>query len=375
MVQKRDYYEVLGVPRDADEAQIKKAYRRLAMKFHPDRNAGQEQAAERFKEVQEAYDVLSDAQRRGVYDQFGHAAGDAGAAGFQQAGGINDIFESVFGDILGETRQRARRGADLQCEMELSLEEAVAGTTRDVDIPRHVTCHTCGGSGAKKGSSPSSCTACGGQGQVRMQQGFFSVQQTCPHCRGRGKTIRDPCPNCHGQGRVRDVKTVTVRIPAGVDNGVRIRLAGEGESGPGGASANGSLFVHIRVREHPLFSREGENLHCEMPIGIVLATLGGECEVPTLDGRVKLKIPPETQTGKVFRLHNKGVRSLRGNGKGDLFCHVCVETPVRLSQEQKALLRQFEESLHGSGKKHSPQSHSWIDRVRSFFEGMSGGTH
>jgi molecular chaperone DnaJ len=372
---KRDYYEVLGVSRDVNEADLKKAYRRLAMKHHPDRNADNAESEDKFKEAKEAYDVLSNAQKRAAYDQFGHAGVDpsAGMGGGGFGGGdFGDIFGDVFGDIFGGARRRgggprAHRGADLRYNLELSLEEAVAGTTVDIRVPTLVNCETCDGSGAKKGTTATTCTTCGGVGQVRMQQGFFSVQQTCPNCRGQGKTISDPCPDCRGQGRVQKHKTLSVKVPAGVDNGDRIRLGGEGEAGELGGPS-GDLYVQIQVRPHPIFRREENDLLCEMPISIGAAALGGELEVPSLNGRMKLKIPAETQSGKVFRMRGKGVKSVRGGITGDLLCRVHVETPVNLSSKQKELLREFEESIQGGGIKHSPQSESWMDRVKSFFD-------
>ncbi len=337
---KRDYYEVLGVSRDVNEADLKKAYRRLAMKHHPDRNQDNAESEARFKEAKEAHDVLSDAQKRAAYDQFGHAGVDpsagAGAGGF---GGdpFGDIFGDVFGDIFGGGRRggsRVQRGSDLRYNLELSLEDAVAGTSVNIRVPTLVNCETCAGSGAKKGTGATTCTTCGGVGQVRMQQGFFSVQQTCPNCRGQGKTISDPCTDCHGQGRTQKHKTLSVKVPAGVDNGDRIRLAGEGEAGEQGGPS-GDLYVQIQVKPHPIFRREENDLMCEMPISIGTATLGGELEVPTLRGRLKLKIPAETQSGKVFRMRGKGVRSVRGGAAGDLLCRVSVETPVNLNSRQK----------------------------------------
>ncbi|MEX2524187.1 MAG: molecular chaperone DnaJ [Gammaproteobacteria bacterium] len=376
MADKRDYYDVLGVSRNASDSEIKKAYRRLAMKYHPDRNPDDQDAVDKFKEVQTAYDVLSDERKRSAYDQFGHAGVDGGAGGFGGGGfgggGLGDIFDSVFGDIFGGGRggERVFRGADLRYDLELSLEEAVAGTTIKIRIPRHVHCHVCNGSGAKKGSSPVNCPTCDGMGQVRMQQGFFSVQQTCPQCRGKGKIVNDPCGTCHGDGRVRENKTVSVKIPPGVDSGDRIRLNGEGEAGENGGP-EGDLYVHIRVREHPIFTRDGTDLHCDVPISIATAALGGELEVPTLDGKVKLKVPAETQSGKLFRLRGKGVRSVRNSSKGDLICRVVVETPVKLNKKQKELLKEFEESMNENSAKHSPRASSWLDGVKKFFEEMT----
>ena len=371
---KRDYYEVLGVKRDVNEVELKKAYRRLAMKYHPDRNADNPEAEEKFKECKEAYDVLSDPQKRSAYDQFGHAGVDpsqgAGGGGF--SGDFGDIFGDVFGDIFGGGRRggrsRAYRGSDLRYNLELSLEEAVFGTEVTIQVPTLVNCESCGGSGAKKGSSPSTCTTCGGVGQVRMQQGFFSVQQTCPNCRGQGKVISDPCGACHGQGRVQKQKSLSVKIPPGVDNGDRVRLSGEGEAGENGGPS-GDLYVQVHVKPHPIFHRDGNDLLCEMPISIGVAALGGELEVPTLDGRVKLKVPPETQSGKLFRLRGKGVKPVRGGPQGDLLCRVQVETPVKLSAKQKELLREFENSIQKHDK-HSPQNTSWMDKVKSFFDDL-----
>ena len=379
MADKRDYYEVLGVSKNADDAELKKAYRRLAMKYHPDRNSGDDEAEHKFKEAKEAYDVLSNSQKRAAYDQFGHAGVDASAGGGGHGGfggaGFGDIFDSVFGDIFGAAAgrggERVYRGADLRYNLELSLEDAVAGTTVKIRVPKMVACESCNGSGAKKGSSPVKCPTCDGMGQVRMQQGFFSVQQTCPQCRGQGKIIKDPCASCHGQGRVRDSKTISVKVPEGVDNGDRIRLSGEGEAGEQ-SGPPGDLYVHINVKPHPIFERDGTDLYCDVPISFPTAALGGELEVPTLDGKVKLKIPPETQSGKMFRLRSKGVRSVRSSHKGDLLCRVVVETPVKLSSKQKDLLRQFEDEMTSGGTKHSPQAHAWLDGVKKFFDSMTG---
>lgn len=377
---KRDYYEILGVQKNASDAELKKAYKRLAMKFHPDRNQDNKEESEvKFKEVKEAYDILSDAQKRAAYDQFGHAGVNQSAGMGGGGGGANfsDIFGDVFGDIFGGRQggpgghggQRVYRGADLRYNLELDLEEAVRGTTVSIRVPTYVSCDECGGSGAKKGTSPVTCTTCGGHGQVRMQQGFFSLQQTCPRCQGNGKMISDPCGKCHGQGRVEKNKTLSVKVPPGVDNGDRIRLSGEGEAGENGGPS-GDLYVQVAVREHKIFQRDANDLYCEVPIAITAAALGGELDVPTLDGRVKLKIPAETQTGKMFRLRGKGVKSVRGSTTGDLMCKVVIETPVNLTKRQKELLDEFEKSLSEDKVNHSPKASTWLDGVKKFFEDM-----
>jgi len=375
MSSKRDYYEVLGVAKNATEAELKKAYRRLAMKYHPDRNPDNAEAENNFKDAKEAYDILSDERKRSAYDQFGHAGVDASVGGGRGAGpgGIGDIFDSVFGDIFGGGRaggERVFRGADLRYDLDLSLEEAVNGTTPRIRVPRLVACEPCHGSGAKPGSSPVTCPTCNGVGQVRMQQGFFSIQQTCPQCRDGGKIINDPCSSCSGHGRVRENKTISVKVPPGVDTGDRIRLTGEGEAGEKGGPA-GDLYVHVIVKEHPIFTRDGSNLHCDVPISFTMAALGGEIEVPTLDGKVSLKIPAETQSSKLFRLRGKGVRSVRASSKGDLICQVVVETPVNLNKQQKELLQELERSMEEDNKKHSPRARSWLDGVKQFFENMA----
>ena len=371
---KRDFYEVLGVSKDAKGDELKKAYRRLAMKYHPDRNPDDAKAEEQFKEAKEAYDVLSDERRRAAYDQFGHAglgqSAGAGGAGFGGAG-FSDIFDEVFGDIFGGRgrAERAYRGADLRYGLEITLEEAVFGTTTSIRIPAKRDCDACEGSGVTPGSSPSSCPTCDGAGQVRMQQGFFSIQQTCPRCHGRGNIVTDPCRSCSGQGWVREQKTLSVKIPPGVDNGDRVRLSGEGERGERGGPP-GDLYVEVAVKEHPIFMREGTHLHCEVPISFATAALGGELEVPTLDGRVNLKVPEETQSGGQFRLRGKGVRSVRGGPPGDLICRVRIETPVNLSKKQRELLEAFDESVRSSKRTHDPQASGWLDSVKKFFEDL-----
>ena len=373
---KRDYYTVLGVERNASEEDLKKAYRRLAMKYHPDRNPDDKEAEASFKEVKEAYEVLSNAQKRAAYDQFGHAgidpsaAAGAGAGGFHAgAGGFADIFGDVFGDIFGGGRRGhagPQRGSDLRYTLDLSLEDAIKGTEIKIRVPTYDTCDVCQGSGAKPGTSPVTCQTCGGHGQVRMQQGFFSVQQTCPNCHGSGTTISDPCHKCHGQGRVETTKTLSVKVPAGVDDGDQIRLAGEGEAGEKGGPA-GDLYVQMRLKKHPVFHREEDDLYCEMPVSFITAALGGELTVPTMDGKASIKIPAGTQSEKLFRLKGKGVRNVRSGHVGDLYCRVSVETPVNLSTRQKELLNELNESLLEGGAKHSPRQESWMDKIKAIF--------
>lgn len=376
---KRDFYEVLGLSKTADEKEIKRAYKRLAMKYHPDRNQGDKESESKFKEIKEAYEILSDAQKRAAYDQYGHAAFEQGGFGGQGGGGFGggadfgDIFGDVFGDIFGGSRrqQRAARGSDLQYNMDLTLEEAVRGVAKEIRIPTLETCDKCHGSGAKEGTSAETCSTCHGAGQVHLRQGFFTVQQACPTCHGRGKVIKEPCSKCHGDGRVERSKTLSVKIPAGVDTGDRIRLSGEGEAGENGAPA-GDLYVQVHVRQHHIFERDGNNLYCEVPINFAIAALGGEIEVPTLDGRVKLKIPAETQTGKMFRMKGKGVKSVRSSSIGDLMCRVVVETPVKLNEKQKELMQQLGESFGGkSGEKNTPRSKSFLDGVKKFFDDLT----
>ena len=373
---KRDYYEVLGVNRDVDDADLKKAYRKLAMKFHPDRNPGDKESEEKFKEVKEAYEILSEADKRAAYDQYGHAGVDPsmgagrGAQGFD---GFADAFSDIFGDIFGGGGARAGgrsnvyRGADLRYNLEISLEEAARGAEKTIRIPTQENCDTCGGSGAKPGSEAKPCPTCGGAGQVRMQQGFFSIQQTCPKCHGSGIYIPDPCSSCHGTGRVKKQKTLEVKIPAGIDDGMRLRHGGHGEPGINGGPA-GDLYVEIHIRPHSVFQRNGDDLHCEMPISFVTAALGGEIEIPTLDGMARIKIPTETQTGKVFRLRGKGIQNVRTHAHGDLMCHVVVETPVKLTDRQKELLEEFNTIAMENEDKHNPKAKSWMDKVKDFFQ-------
>jgi molecular chaperone DnaJ len=368
---KRDYYKVLDVPRTATEAELKKAYRRLAMKFHPDRNPGDQDSEEKFKEAKEAYEVLTDAEKRAIYDQHGHEGLSGRGPGGFGPDAFNDIFGDVFGDIFGGGRRGGRsqvyRGADLRYDLELDLEQAVFGHSASVEFTTLGECEPCNGSGAAPGSKSAPCETCKGVGQVRMQQGFFAVQQTCPRCKGRGQVINQPCDSCLGQGRIRKKKTLAVKVPEGVDNGDRIRLSGEGEAGRNGGPP-GDLYVEIRVREHPIFERDGSHLSCEVPISFVTATLGGTVEVPTLDGSVELKVPAESQSGRVFRLREKGVKPVRGGPTGDLFCRVMIETPVNLTEEQRELLLKFDRTMQSSSRNHSPRERSWLDGVKRFFE-------
>lgn len=374
---KQCYYEILSVQKNCSDGELKKSYRRMAMKFHPDRNPDNEEAEHKFKEVKEAYEILSDSQKRAAYDQFGHAGVDPSRGGGGHAGagfgGFGDIFEDIFGGgrRQGGGANAAYRGSDLQYNLELTLEEAVFGTTVDIRIPTKQTCTTCDGSGAKEGSQPEACSTCHGQGQVRIQQGFFSVQQTCPHCHGAGTIISDPCGDCHGEGRIEEKKTLEVKIPEGVDSGDRIRLSGEGEAGVNGGPA-GDLYVQMHLKAHDLFTRDGDDLHCLVPVRFTLAALGGTLKVPTLEGEVNLKVPAETQTGKVFRLRGKGVKSVRSNMKGDLLCRIDVETPINLTSKQKKLLEQFAVALAKGGEKHSPQQHGWGNKAKLFFENVKG---
>ena len=373
---KKDYYEVLGVNRDASDDEIKKAYRKLAMKYHPDRNPDNPKAEEHFKEAKEAYETLSDGQKRAAYDQYGHAAFEAGGMGggspFGAGAGAQGFdFSDIFGDIFGGGRggggrSNVHRGADLRYNLEITLEQAARGTETQIRVPTMAECDTCHGSGAKPGTSPTTCGTCHGQGQVRMQQGFFSIQQTCPRCHGSGKQITSPCGSCGGAGRVKQHKTLSVKIPPGVDNDDRIRLSGEGEHGVNGGPA-GDLYVVIHLKPHSVFQRDHNDLHCEMPISFATAALGGEIDIPTLDGSARIKIPPETQSGKQFRLRGKGIKGVRSPTFGDLHCHVVVETPVNLTERQKELLRELEQTSRADHERHSPRAKSWMDKVKEFF--------
>ena len=376
---KRDFYEILGVAKNASEEEIKKSYRKLAMKYHPDRNPDSKESEEKFKEVKEAYEMLTNPEKREAYDRYGHAGvdpnmgGGGGGGGFGQ-GGFADSFGDIFGDIFGGGAGRGRgagpqvyRGADLRYNLEITLEQAAHGFDTTIRVPSWDKCETCHGSGAKPGTSPTTCGTCAGHGQVRMQQGFFSIQQTCPKCHGTGKVITDPCTPCGGQGRIKRNKTLEVKIPAGIDNGMRIRSSGNGEPGTNGGPA-GDRYVEVHIKPHAVFQREGDDLHCEMPISFVKATLGGEIEVPTLSGKVSFTIPEGTQSGKTFRLKAKGIKGVRSGYAGDLFCHVAVETPVKLTEKQKDLLREFDRLTVEGGAKHSPQSKGWMDKVKDFFE-------
>jgi molecular chaperone DnaJ len=374
---KRDFYEILGVAKTASEDEIKKSYRKLAMKYHPDRNPDNKEAEEKFKEVKEAYEMLTNPEKREAYDRYGHAGVDPNSGmggGFGGgAGGFSDAFGDIFGDIFGGGRggrgsgPQVYRGADLRYNLEITLEQAAAGFDTTIRVPSWDKCDTCHGSGAKPGTQPVTCSTCAGHGQVRMQQGFFSIQQTCPKCHGSGKIIPEPCAACGGAGRIKRNKTLEVKIPAGIDNGMRIRSSGNGEPGTNGGPP-GDLYVEIHIKPHEVFQREGDDLHCEMPISFSKAALGGEIEVPTLAGKVSFTIPEGTQTGKTFRLKGKGVKGVRSGYAGDLFCHVLVETPVKLTDKQKDLLKEFERLTKEGGAKHSPQSKGWMDKVKDFFE-------
>ena len=370
---KRDYYDVLGINRDASDDEIKKAYRRLAMKWHPDRNPDNPKAEEHFKEAKEAYEILSDAQKRGAYDRFGHAGVDqaaaAAGAGAGFGGGFGDIFGDIFGEIFGGGRggrSTVYRGADLRYNLEITLEQAAHGFETKIRVPTLAECGTCHGSGAKPGTQPQTCPTCHGAGQVRVSQGPFSIAQTCPRCRGAGRVISSPCAQCGGAGRIKQHKTLQVRIPAGVDEGDRVRLSGEGEPGVNGGPP-GDLYVQVHIKAHPVFTRDQDDLHCEMPVSFATAALGGDIDIPTLDGSARIKVPAETQSGKTFRLRGKGIHGVRSQARGDLYCHVVVETPVNLTERQRELLREFEAISQSDSALHNPRSKSWFDKVKEFF--------
>ncbi|TAL21733.1 MAG: molecular chaperone DnaJ [Aquabacterium sp.] len=378
---KRDYYEVLGVAKNASEEDIKKAYRKLAMKYHPDRNQGDEakKAEEHFKEAKEAYEMLSDAQKRAAYDQYGHAGVDPNMGGGRSGGGpegyggFAEAFGDIFGDIFGGAGGRGRggqqvyRGSDLSYAMEITLEEAARGKETQIRIPSWEECTVCSGSGAKPGTSAKACPTCNGSGQVHLRQGFFSIQQTCPHCHGSGKIIPEPCTTCSGQGKVKQHKTLEVKIPAGINEGMRIRSAGNGEPGVNNGPP-GDLYIEIRIKPHDIFERDGDDLHCTVPISITTASLGGSIQIPTLGGKAEIELPEGTQHGKTFRLRGKGIKGVRSSYPGDLYAHMAVEIPVKLSEHQRKLLKDLEESLKKGGDKHSPNAKSWTDRVKDLFK-------
>ncbi|MEL4179937.1 molecular chaperone DnaJ [Roseateles sp. PN1] len=380
---KRDYYESLGVAKGATEEEIKKAYRKMAMKHHPDRNQGEgaKKAEEQFKEAKEAYEMLSDPQKRAAYDQYGHAGvdpnmGGRGGPGAEGFGGFAEAFGDIFGDIFnggggGAGRrgggQQVYRGNDLSYAMEVTLEEAARGKESQIRIPSWEGCEVCSGSGAKPGTTAKSCGSCNGSGTVHMRQGFFSVQQTCPHCHGTGKIIPDPCTACNGQGKVKKSKTLEVKIPAGINEGMRIRSAGNGEPGVNGGPA-GDLYIEIRIKQHEIFERDGDDLHCTMPVGLTMATLGGSIEVPTLGGKAEIELPEGTQHGKTFRLRGKGIKGVRSSYPGDLYCHISVETPVKLTEHQRKLMKELDKSFRDGGERHSPNAKSWTDRVKDIFK-------
>jgi molecular chaperone DnaJ len=376
-MKKRDYYESLGVPKNASEDEIKKAYRKMAMKHHPDRNQGDsgKVAEDKFKEAKEAYEMLSDSNKRAAYDQYGHAGVDPNRGGGHGAEGFGG-FAEAFGDIFGEAfggrgRQQGGgrqvyRGGDLSYAMEVTLEEAANGKEAQIRIPSWDECTTCKGNGAKPGTKPITCTTCHGHGQVQMRQGFFSVQQTCPTCKGTGKLIPEPCVACHGVGKTKNNKTLEVKIPAGIDDGMRIRSTGNGEPGTNGGPA-GDLYIEIRLKKHEIFERDGDDLHCQVPVSFSTAALGGEIEVPTLAGKAGIDIPDGTQHGKTFRLRGKGIKGVRSSYPGDLYCHIAIETPVKLTEHQRKLLKEFDESIRKGGAKHSPNEESWTDKLKSFF--------
>ena len=376
---KKDYYDTLGVPKNASDEDIKKAYRKLAMKHHPDRNQGDSKIAEeKFKEAKEAYEMLSDAPKRAAYDQYGHAGVDpnmrGGGPGAEGFGGFAEAFGDIFGDVFNGQRgggqggggRQVYRGGDLSYAMEVTLGEAATGKDAQIRIPSWDNCSICQGSGAKPGTKVATCTTCHGHGVVQMRQGFFSVQQTCPQCKGTGKLIPTPCTSCHGVGKTKSNKTLEVKIPAGIDDGMRIRSTGNGEPGTNGGPP-GDLYIEIRLKKHDIFERDGHDLHCSMPISYTTAALGGEIEVPTLAGKAAIDIPEGTQAGKQFRLRGKGIKGVRSSYPGDLYCHITVETPVKLTEHQRKLLRELDDSIKKGGAKHSPSEEGWTDKLKNFF--------
>lgn len=377
---KKDYYKTLGINKSANELDIKRAYKKLAMKYHPDRNQGDKSAEEQFKKIKEAYEVLNDPKKRTAYDQYGHSAFEQGSNNNNfnshfstSTSDFSDIFGDVFGDIFGgnSSRKEQSRGSDLQYNMELTLEEAVKGTTKEIRIPKLDTCEKCYGTGASPGTKPKKCNSCRGSGQIHIRKGFFSVQQTCSECRGQGEIVINPCKTCYGHGRVKKSKRLSIKIPSGIDTNDRIRLNKEGEAGHYNSSP-GDLYVQINVKKHPIFERSENNLHCEVPINFVLASLGGVIEIPTLEGKINLKIPSETQSGKIFRIRSKGVKSVRKGIIGDLFCKIVVETPVNLNTFQKKLIKQLGNSFNNSKEdKNSPQSKRFLDSVKRFFDNLT----
>ena len=372
---KRDFYSVLGVAKNASEEEIKKAYRKLAMKYHPDRNPDNKESEDKFKEAKEAYEMLTDPKKRDLYDRFGHAGVDpnagGGGGGGGGPGGFADVFGDIFGDIFGQQqggrggRSNVYRGGDLRYAMEVSLEQAAAGYASEIRIPSWDNCDTCKGSGAKAGTKPRVCATCQGQGSERVQQGFFSIQQTCRNCHGTGKVIADPCLTCEGAGRIKRNKTLEVKIPAGIDEGMRIRLTGNGEPGINGGPP-GDLYVEIHLKKHSVFERDGDDLNCEIPISMTTAALGGTIQVPTLSGSAEIELPEGTQPGKTFRLRGKGIKGIRSAYPGDLYARIQVETPVRLTDKQKQLMKELDLTLREA--RHSPNTRSWMDRVKEFFQ-------
>jgi len=375
---KRDFYEVLEVPKNATDDEIKKSYRKMAMKYHPDRNPDNKASEEKFKEAKEAYEVLSDPQKKAAYDQYGHAGidpsmGGFGGAGAQGFGGFADAFGDIFGDIFGAGGARGGRagpqvfkGGDLRYSMEISLEEAARGHETQIRIPGWTNCDLCTGTGAEPGSKVETCSTCNGQGQVRMSQGFFSMQQTCPKCRGNGQFIAKPCKKCHGEGKTKQQKTLEVKIPAGIEDGMRIRLSGHGEPGIN-QGPPGDLYVEVHIKPHQVFERDGDDLHFQMPISYATACLGGEVQVPTLAGKASFEVAEGTQTGRTYRLRGKGIKGIRSSVPGDLYVHVQIETPVKLNDQQRKLIQELEKSLQADSRKHNPQERGWIDRVKDFF--------